>query len=78
MDIEGAEYQTLLGARNIIKEDMPILAVCVYHKKEDLFTIPQYIFDISKKYRLYLRHYSDNSTETVCYAVPDKFNNEGK
>lgn len=72
MDIEGAEFETLLGARNVIEKDMPILAICVYHKKEDLFTIPQYILQINENYQMYLRHYSDNSTETVCYAVPGR------
>lgn len=70
MDIEGAEYPTLLGAQKILKRDLPVLAVCVYHKKEDLFTIPSLLLSISEKYQLYLRHYSDNQTETVCYAVP--------
>lgn len=70
MDIEGAEYQTLIGGKTTIMTNVPVLAVCVYHKKEDLFTIPQYILKLNNQYQLYLRHYSDNSTETVCYAIP--------
>lgn len=69
MDIEGAELASLRGGAKLIKKNCPILAVCVYHKKEDLFTIPQLILSMNEKYKLYLRHYSDNQTETVLYAL---------
>lgn len=69
MDIEGSELKALKGAALTIKEHHPILAVCVYHKKEDLVTIPQYIKSLCPKYRLYLRNYSRYSQELVLYAV---------
>ncbi len=69
MDIEGSELEALKGAQNVIINCCPKLAICVYHKSEDLFTIISYIHSISKgKYRYYLRHHSDNLTETVLYA----------
>lgn len=68
MDIEGAEYAALTGAERCIRRNHPILAVCVYHKKDDLFTIPKLILQFNGNYKLYLRHYSDNQTETVIYA----------
>lgn len=73
MDIEGSELMALVGAKNTIKRCMPKLAICVYHKKEDMITIPQYISKFSsenKKYNLYLRHHSLSSNETVLYAIP--------
>lgn len=76
MDIEGSELATLKGAEKTIKRCMPKLAICVYHKPEDLITIPQYIkkFNLSnKKYKLYLRHHSMSSNETVLYAVPTEY-----
>lgn len=55
MDIEGAELPALRGAQKIIKKDKPKLAICVYHKREDLITIPQYIKSIVPEYSFYLR-----------------------
>lgn len=72
MDIEGAEYQSLKGAKKLIERDKPIMAVCVYHKWDDIITIPEYVCNLKcgEDYSLFLRHYSDNQTETVCYFVP--------
>jgi FkbM family methyltransferase len=69
MDIEGAELDALKGARNTILRCRPKLAVCVYHKEEDLITIPQYIFSLHNDYSFYLRHYGIMHTEVVLYAV---------
>lgn len=71
MDIEGSELHALQGAASIIKACHPILAVCVYHKKHDLLTIPQYIRKLYAGYRLYLRAYTRYSEELVLYAIPD-------
>lgn len=69
-DIEGSELDGLKGAENIIKRNKPKLAICVYHKLEDFYTIPLYIKELEPNYSLYLRHYHDkHSWETVCYAV---------
>ena len=72
MDIEGAELSALKGAENMLRKSNPILAICVYHKEEDIFTIPEYLKSIGGRYDIYMRHYSDNQTETVCYFVPKK------
>ena len=69
MDIEGSELEALKGAKNTILKYKPKLAVCVYHKKEDLITIPQYILSLNQNYKLYLRHYGENSCDTVLYAL---------
>lgn len=73
MDIEGSELDALIGAQNIIRTYRPKLAICVYHKQEDLFSIINYIhtFDSENNYyKYYLRHHSDDITETVLYALP--------
>lgn len=69
MDIEGSELEALKGAKNTIRKYSPRLAVCIYHKPEDILDIPAYIHELCPNYRLYLRHYSYTSTETVLYAV---------
>jgi len=68
MDVEGAEMNALKGAASTIKRDRPLLAISVYHKKEDIFSIPQYLKHLVPDYRLYLRHYTDTAADTVLYA----------
>jgi FkbM family methyltransferase len=69
MDIEGAEVEALLGAKETIQQNKSKLAISVYHKASDFWEIPLIIKSLNKDYRLYLRHYSNEITETVCYAV---------
>lgn len=60
MDIEGAERDALLGAQNIIREQKPKLAVCLYHGYDELWSLPRLIEGITPEYEFYLRHYGDN------------------
>lgn len=68
MDIEGSEFRALEGAKNIIRKNKPRLAICVYHKPEDILSLPGYILELNDTYRFALRHYSLHATETVLYA----------
>lgn len=69
MDIEGAELEALKGAENTIKKWHPRLAICIYHKPEDIFDIPAYILSLHEDYKLYIRHYQLTECETVLYCV---------
>ena len=69
MDIEGAEMDALVGAKKLIEMQQPKLAICLYHKPDDLWKIPLYIKKINKKYNIYIRHHTDLMNETVCYAI---------
>lgn len=69
MDVEGEELGALKGAEKILKTKRPLLAICLYHKPEDMFTIPQYIKSIDPSYKLFVRHYSATLFDTVLYAV---------
>lgn len=72
MDIEGAELNALKGAAGTIMRDHPILAVCVYHKREDLLEIPSYIHGLYEGYKFYIRAYGGPySIELVLYAVAE-------
>ena len=70
MDIVGAELEALWGARRILKEHSPVLAICAYHTSDHLWQIPLLIHAIQPNYRLYFRRYAEGSLETVWYAVP--------
>lgn len=71
MDIEGAELEALKGAQHTIRASLPVLTISLYHKPEDLLTIPQYIRELSDNYRFYLRgHHPALAFELVLYALP--------
>lgn len=70
LDIEGDEQDALKGARDIIHKHHPVLAVCVYHKAEDWYKVPQIILNIRDDYDVYLRHYMEGIYETVMYFIP--------
>ena len=74
MDIEGSELKALHGAAKTISIGPTPMAICVYHRADDLIRIPQYIksFETSKvRYKFYLRKYQPAITsELVLYAVP--------
>lgn len=70
MDIEGSELEALWGAREIIKEHSPVLAICAYHKADHLWQIPLLIHAIQPEYKLFLRRYAEEVWELVWYAVP--------
>lgn len=73
MDIEGSELKALTGAQKAIKNGAN-LAVRVYHRKEDLITIPQYIKSLNTNYKFYIRFERGASLcragdETTLYAI---------
>lgn len=75
MDIEGGECDAIIGSTEVILKYHPVLAISAYHKKDDLWRIPEVVFKIRKDYNIYLRHYTEGSLETVLFFVPIKINN---
>lgn len=69
MDIEGSELAALRGAESTLRRWRPKLAISLYHRPEDFFTIPTWIDSLSIGYRFHLDHYSIHSEETVLYAT---------
>lgn len=69
-DIEGSEMRMLRGAENTIKNFHPKLAISVYHKRDDLLTIPKFISGLYHKYRFGLRMHH-NFSDLVLYAIPE-------
>jgi FkbM family methyltransferase len=68
MDIEGSEIQAILGAKTLIQTYKPKLAICLYHKPEDMIEIPKLIKEILPEYKFLLKQHRDINTETVLYC----------
>lgn len=68
LDVEGSELETLKGATNTIKKYRPKLAISLYHKPEDIVTLPLYIESLGMDYKYYIRHYQTRWCETILYA----------
>jgi FkbM family methyltransferase len=69
MDIEGSEKEALLGAEAVIKKKRPKLAVCVYHKPEDVYELTQLIHSFDLGYQFTLRQHMDGVWDTILYAT---------
>ncbi len=70
MDIEGSELDALAGAQNTIKKNIPVLAICSYHRQDHLWRIPALIHSYSDEYRFFLRPHLLEVWDLVCYAIP--------
>ncbi len=68
MDIEGYELNALIGAKKILNDFKPKLAICVYHKPSDLWEIISTIIESNPSYRFYFAHHSPVEFEAVLYA----------
>lgn len=71
IEIDGSEYEGILGAVNTVTRDKPVVAISVYHNIEDILRIPFLLKGLNCDYDLYLRFYGYSSlTDIICYAVP--------
>ena len=68
MDVEGAEYEALLGAQKLIRENHPRMAISIYHKPEDYITLPNLVLEMNPDYRITFRHYGLDDLETIMYV----------
>lgn len=69
MDIEGAEYEALLGASKTISKQKPKLAISVYHKENDLINIPLLLKKLNPDYEFYFDYYTDTGAEAILYTI---------
>lgn len=73
MDIEGAEYAALRGARRTIITNRPKLAICCYHTIDDIWQIPLYIKKICPEYKLFYRLYQkDWCRDLILYGYVEE------
>ena len=71
MDIEGAEYDALAGAQDVLQRFRPRLAISLYHRPSDFVTIPRYLDSLGLNYRFYLDHHTLYINESVLFAIPE-------
>ena len=69
MDIEGAEFEVLQGAKETLIAFRPDLALCVYHSVDDFSRLAHYLDDLKLGYRFYLGHFTIHAEETVLFAT---------
>ena len=67
---KGPKPDVLAGARRTLAACRPQLAVCIYHRKEQLYTIPLQLADLLPGYVHRIGHYSPSFWDTVWYAIP--------
>ncbi len=70
MDIEGAELNALKGAKRTIRAFKPQLAISVYHRKDDVVAIPDYVRSLNLGYEFFLDHFTIYGEETILFAAP--------
>ena len=56
-DVEGADWETLIGMRETLRRCKPKLNFAAYHRFEDLFRLPLLITRLNPAYKIYLRHH---------------------
>ncbi len=75
LDVEGAERQALLGAKQTMQTHRPKINLALYHRTEDLFELPLLLHKLCADYRFYLRHHPYvPAWDTNLYAVPQQKN----
>ena len=70
LDVEGDELAALRGGRRTLEESQPVVAVCVYHRPEDLWSIPLFLHEALPAHSLFLRAHAWDGFELVAYAIP--------
>jgi FkbM family methyltransferase len=68
MDIEGYELNALKGSKNTIIKFKPKLAICLYHKPDDLWNIINLLKTYNPNYSFMFGHHSPVDYEAVLYA----------
>ncbi len=57
MDVEGVEKEAIEGAEKTLKNRKPKLNIALYHRSEDIFSIPLQISKINPAYKFYIRRH---------------------
>ena len=63
LDVEGVEYDTILGAKETIIQQKPILIVSIYHTFKDFFEIKPLIESWGLGYKFEIRHHRPSAPD---------------
>ena len=70
-DVEGAEYEALVGSCETVRKFSPTLLVSLYHRSRDVFSLIEFVTENFPSYKLYVRRlYSVPAWELNLIAVP--------
>lgn len=72
LEIEGAELEALRGARAIIADNRPKLAISAYHRGRDLIDLFEMVNSLDAGYRIDLAHHRESVSGSVYYCVPPR------
>jgi FkbM family methyltransferase len=67
-DVEGFEFQTLLGAENLIRKNRPKISITVYHDTNHFLEIMDYLRNIHSDYTFKLRGIASNGNPILLQA----------
>lgn len=68
LDVEGAEAGAIKGAAETIKRLKPKMAICLYHKVEDMWELPLLVHSIVPEYKFYCKK-NQVRNEFILYAL---------
>lgn len=68
LDVEGSEMNVLNGARVSILKWRPKMAISLYHRKEHLLEIPEFLLSLHKDYRFSISVNNPTFVDMVLYA----------
>jgi FkbM family methyltransferase len=71
LDVEGAEFDTLIGAEKIIRTFKPNLCVSTYHTPHDFFRIGLLINSWRLNYQFHFRVHEFNTFGSVLYCLQE-------
>ena len=68
LDVEGSEMKVLQGGEQTIKRYHPKMAVSLYHVKEHLFEIPEFLIACNPSYNFSISMSGPTFVDMVLYA----------
>lgn len=54
-DVEGTEYEAVLGSEKLINNCSPDMLISMYHRSEDMYLLPCLVKKLNPNYKLFLR-----------------------